>query len=204
MGRRLRLPGAREVRATVDGDPEGEAGACVVACPPHPRMGGDRTDARLRAVSDALVDRGVACLRIDYGPWDEGRGEVTDARTAVDWARGRHAGVALFGYSFGGSVALLAAGADVGGGSTPGPGALSVLAPDSTIEGLDAAAAVADIDCPTQVVHGERDEAVDSQPVVEGVRERGGTVESVAADHFYVGQHERVGQLVAEFLTAGL
>ncbi len=202
MGRRLRLPGARDARATLDGD--AEADNCAVACPPHPRMGGDRTDTRLRAVSDALVARGVACLRIDYGPWDDGRGEVTDARTALEWVRERYAGVGLFGYSFGGSVALLACGGAVGGGSAGAPDALSVLAPASTIEGLDAAAAVANIDCPIQVIYGERDDAVDSVPVARRVRERGGTVESLAADHFYVGQHERVGQLVAEFLVGRL
>jgi len=199
MGHRLRLPGTRDVRATLDGDED--ASACVVACPPHPRMGGDRTDTRLRAVSDALGDRGLACLRVDYGPWDEGRGEVTDVRTALSWTRERYDRVGLFGYSFGGSVALLAAGAAFADDASETPDAVSVLAPAATIEGLDAAGAVADIDCPLQAVSGERDDTVDSLPIAERVRERGGAVEMLGADHFYVGQHERVGDLVAAFLT---
>lgn len=204
MTDRLRLPGTRDVRATLDGDGDGDGEFCVVACPPHPRMGGDRTDARLRAVSEALLDRGGACLRFDYGPWNEGRGEQRDVHTALEWAHDRYAAVGLFGYSFGGSVALLAAATTARDGDPVGPDALSVLAPASTIEGLDAAAAVADIDCPIQVIYGERDDTVDSLPVVERLRERDGTVESLAADHFCVGQHERAGDLVAEFFGTRL
>jgi len=202
MARRLRLPGTRDVRATLDAPSDAEA--CVLACPPHPQMGGDRTDPRLRAVSDALSKGGVACLRIDYGPWDEGRGEQTDVHTALGWTRERYEAVGLFGYSFGGSVALLAAAAAFREEDTTTPDALSVLAPASTIEGLDAAAAVGDIACPVQVVYGERDDTVDSVPVVEGVRERGGAIEAFPADHFYVGQHQRVGEVVATFFTEKL
>jgi alpha/beta superfamily hydrolase len=202
MGRRLLLPGARDVRATLD-DADGDG--CVVACPPHPQMGGDRTDPRLRAVSDALGERGLACLRIDYGPWDEGRGERVDVRGALDWAREEYATTGLFGYSFGGSVALLAAASASRDQDGSVPEAVSVLAPARSIEhrdaSADAAAAATTLACPLQVIHGSRDGTVDSSPVAEQARERGGTVERLAADHFYAGQQRRVGTLVADFLA---
>jgi len=80
-GATVLIPGTRDVRGTVDGpdDPD----TIVVACPPHPQHGGSRTDARLQAVGEALASRGVGCLRIDYGPWDEGKGEQLDARNAL-------------------------------------------------------------------------------------------------------------------------
>jgi alpha/beta superfamily hydrolase len=114
MSETVLVPGGRDVRATLDAP---EADACVVACPPHPGMGGKRTDARLEAVSDALSPD-VACLRFDYGPWDEGYGELADARNAVAWARGEYQTVALFGFSFGGCVSLLAAARESRGAST--------------------------------------------------------------------------------------
>ena len=77
------VPGARDVRATLDESPAG-ADACVVACPPHPQHRGHRGDKRLVAVADELTAGGVDCLRIDYGEWDEGYGERDDV---VDWER---------------------------------------------------------------------------------------------------------------------
>jgi alpha/beta superfamily hydrolase len=97
------VPSDRDVRATLDA-PGGDA--CVVDCPTHPQMGGSRTDARLRAVSDALE---CACLRMDYGEWDGGPGELGDVLDTYAWARAEYDEVSLFGYSFGGCLALVAA-----------------------------------------------------------------------------------------------
>jgi alpha/beta superfamily hydrolase len=190
MGRRL--PGARDVRATLDG---GDADSVVVACPPHPQFGGDRRDARLRAVSDALADRGVSCLRIDYGAWSGGEREVGDAETALDWAGERYGVVGLFGYSFGAGVALVA-------GETVGesPAAVSVLAPPARLGERETVPAVESIER-LHVVYGERDDTVDWQPVVERARECDATVERVPADHFFVGQRARVAEAVADFLA---
>jgi alpha/beta superfamily hydrolase len=185
----IAIPGGRDVRATIDGDEA--ADAVVVACPPHPQHGGSRTDQRLRAVSDALVDRDIACLRFDYGPWDDGRGERADAENALGWARDRFGAAGLFGYSFGAGVALRAA-----ANADHVPAAVSVLAPPS-----DAVDAVDALGCPLQVVAGERDTTVDSGPVVTLARDRGATVESLPADHHFVGQSDRVGGLAAAFFA---
>jgi alpha/beta superfamily hydrolase len=205
---RVLVPGTRDVRATLDvpleggandaGAPTSTTEACIVACPPHPQLGGSRTDARLRAVSDALVKRDVACLRFDYGEWDEGNGERRDARNAVSWASDRYAQVGLFGYSFGASVALLAA----AGRSTVA--VVSALAPGAQVADFDVVGALDAIDCPVQAVHGERDETVDWAPVVERARELGFQTESLPADHHFVGQHDRVAATVARFLTGAL
>lgn len=195
MSEEVVVPGARDVRATLDNP---EHNACVVACPPHPQMGGTRTDGRLRAVSDALADDS-ATLRFDYGPWDEGVGELADARNAVGWAFGRFDRVALFGFSFGGCLALLAAARESADG-TP-PVAVSALAPASRLSAdLDAAAELDRIACPGQVVYGERDDTADWKPVVERARDLSWRVESLPADHFFVGQAEKVGERVSAFL----
>lgn len=193
---RVALPGGRAARGTLD-SADG-ADAAVVTCPPHPQNGGHRGDRRLTAVSAALSQRGVDCLRFDYGPWDGGRGERSDACAAVDWARERYDRVGLFGYSFGGAVALLAA-AERGAGDLA---AVSALAPASRLDaGLDAADALKSIRAPAQVVYGERDDTADWEPVVERARELDRRVVGLSADHFFVGQEANAGGTAASFLA---
>ncbi|EMA44062.1 alpha/beta hydrolase [Halococcus saccharolyticus] len=194
------VPGGRDVRGTLDhpGDTSDESTEpdlqrVVVACPPHPQDGGTRSDRRLVAVSDALGDRGVACLRFDYGKWDEGQGEQVDVKNAVRWAREHADAVGLYGFSFGATMALCTA------AETDGVRAVSALAPDRGREGADAVAALDGIDCPTQVLYAERDTTADWEPVVERARELGITVTALPADHFFVGQAEKVAAAVVGF-----
>jgi alpha/beta superfamily hydrolase len=196
MSERMHVPGTRGLDAALETP---DADACVVACPPHPRRGGSRTDARLRAVGERLGEDGVACLRFDYGPRDEGDAEQTDVRDALAYAHRRYDTVGLFGYSFGAGVALLATAA-----ADSGPAALAVLAPPASIGDFDTVAAVEDIVCPLGVVHGERDTTVDWEPVVERARERGASVEAVPGDHFFVGRVDAVASAVVASLVAGL
>ncbi len=194
MSDEIVVPSDRDVRGTVDSP---DSDRCVLACPPHPQMGGSRTDKRLRAVSDAIDG---ACLRFDYGPWDEGYGELADTRDAYAWARENYERVGLFGYSFGGCLALLAAARE----STAGrpPDLVVALSPAASLApDLDAVAAVDEIDCPMAVVYGERDTTVDASAVAKRVRECGGDVAVLNSDHHFVGQTRTVAEQVARFLT---
>ncbi|RLM89836.1 alpha/beta hydrolase [Halobellus sp. Atlit-38R] len=229
MSETILLPGGRDARGTlgVAADSDGAAAdtgtddaataadACVVACPPHPQHGGHRGDQRLRAVSDELRERGIDCLRFDYGPWDGGRGERTDALNAVAWANERYDRVALFGFSFGASVALSAAahGADVV--------AVAALAPDArlgatragpdtpddgSIGGIDVVAGLPKIPerIGVQVLYGTRDDVVDVGTVVDAARTRGHSIVEFAADHFFIGQAGKVATAVADFFEPAL
>jgi alpha/beta superfamily hydrolase len=179
--------------------PTREADACVVACPPHPKHGGRRSDRRLRTVADSLAEAGVACLRFDYGPWDRGRGERRDAGNALDWAGERYERVALFGYSFGGAVALSVA------TDRTDLAAVAALAPAPALpDGSDTVATLDRVEAPTLVVYGERDESVDWRPVVERARELGHRVESRPTDHRFVGVSDGVADTVGPFLVDSL
>lgn len=187
------LPGGREVRGTLDGDFE----RCVVACPPHPQHRGHRGDPRLKAVSEALCEQGTACLRFDYGEWDEGYGEREDSRNAIRWSLNEFDSVGVFGFSFGGAMALLAA-ASV---EEPLIG-VSALAPAAQVGGdLDVVNAVESLDCPLHVIYGTRDSTAEWEPIVEAAEKSGATLEEFPADHFFVGKHDRIGESVAEFFS---
>ena len=119
MSNTVVIPGGRDVRATRDAatDPDPPE-TLIVACPPHPLHGGSRHDRRLRAIAEAVTEAGVDCLRLDYGAYDAGRGECSDVERTVEWAYDRAECVGLVGYSFGGAVALCAAGRGVANSPT--------------------------------------------------------------------------------------
>ena len=206
------IPGGRDVRASVDtavsegsrngSDESPRADAAVVACPPHPQQRGHRGDERLVAVSDALTERGVDCLRFDYGDWDEGYGETTDADAAVGWALERYDRVGLFGFSFGGTVALVAA------ASRSELAGVCALAPTARLNpDVDAVAALDEVverGLPVRVLYATRDSTADWEPVLERAEDLG--VEPVAfeSDHFFVGRSGKVGEAVAAFLAPRL
>jgi alpha/beta superfamily hydrolase len=225
------VPGGRDVRASLDraagSDHERPAGsdherpdrndhernsddatACVVACPPHPQHGGTRHDGRLQAVSATLRDRGIDCLRFDYGAWDGGPGELADVRNALAWAGERYDRVGLFGYSFGGCLALVAA-ADADVDAESPLAAVSALAPARRLTSdIDAVAALERIAVPLQVSYGTRDDTAEWRPVVEAARkraaERGADAVSLVefeADHFFVGRTDRIGERVGSWIA---
>ncbi|WP_418285886.1 CocE/NonD family hydrolase [Halorubrum sp. DTA46] len=198
------IPGGRDVRASLDtaasdGD---RADAVVVACPPHPQQRGHRGDERLAAVSDALTARGVDCLRFDYGDWDEGYGESTDADAAVSWAAERYERVGLFGFSFGGTIALVTA------ASRPGLAGVCALAPTARLNpDVDAVAALDDIvalGVPARVLYAARDTTAEWRPVVDRAEALGVGTTEFGSDHFFVGQAGDVGAAAAEFLIPRL
>ena len=63
-----------------------------------------------------------------------------------------------------------------------------------------AVAAIADIDCPVGVVYGERDTTVDAAAVAERVRDHGGEVVVLSADHHFVGQTDKTARKVVSLL----
>lgn len=194
--RPVRIQGDRPLDATLTYP---EATACVVACPPHPEYGGSRRDTRLRALSKALGEDGIACLRFDYGPWDAGTGEQADINRAIAWARNEFDSVGLFGYSFGASLAILVA-------PTVTIDALGVLAPAATTEGFSVTAALPELphSIPFAVIVGTRDTTVDWEPVATAARNRDADITELEADHFFIGKETVIARTLTTFFTRHL
>lgn len=193
------LPGPRDVRGTLDrAAPDERSETVVIACPPHPQYGGSRSDPRLRAVSAKLRERPFDCLRFDYGAWAEGTGERTDLRAVLTWADTAYSQIGLFGYSFGGAVAVLVAAA--GEETVPEEiAALCALSPGQTLpDGSDVPAAVPAVEAPAALVYGSRDDVVDLSPTVSAARRADWRVTELLADHHFTGRHDEAAAAVAD------
>jgi alpha/beta superfamily hydrolase len=113
------LPGEPAIEARVRASPD--ASRAVLLCHPQPLYGGTMHSAVIVAVTKMLAANGgdhVATLRFNFrgvgaseGHYDEGRGEVLDARAAIRalHLRAPNAAMTVCGYSFGTWVGLRAA-----------------------------------------------------------------------------------------------
>jgi alpha/beta superfamily hydrolase len=87
----------------------------VVVCHPHPQHGGTMHNHVTYRVARAFREQGASALRFNFrgvgrstGSYDEGRGELEDARAALRFLREKYLGLPLgaAGFSFGSRVAL--------------------------------------------------------------------------------------------------
>ena len=92
----------------------GPPGFAALVCHPHPLYGGTLDNKVVHRVASTLHDLGGATLRFNFrgvgrsaGRFDDGTGELEDARAALGWLRARLPGTALLvaGFSFGAWVA---------------------------------------------------------------------------------------------------
>jgi alpha/beta superfamily hydrolase len=139
----------------------------LVLCHPHPLFGGSMDDSRLIVIQEAAVSKGFNTLRFNYrgvgksqGHFGQGIGEIQDTIAAVNYLRNHphtdKSRIALLGYSFGGSMSLAAA-------MDAAPTALVTISAPIRITDLEAELvkeAIRYVPCPTYVVHGQDDDAV--------------------------------------------
>jgi alpha/beta superfamily hydrolase len=139
----------------------------LVLCHPHPLFGGSMDDTRLVAIQKAAVTKGLNTLRFNYrgvgksqGQFGQGIGEIQDTIAAVQFLRNHPhtdiSRISLLGYSFGGSMCLAAA-------MDAAPAALVTISAPLRLPDLEPGLvkdAIRYVPCPTYVVHGQNDDAV--------------------------------------------
>jgi uncharacterized protein len=97
-----------------------DATHAAVVCHPHPLFGGTLHNKVVFHTMKALNSFGFPVLRFNFrgtglsqGVHDQGKGEIDDVRTALDWLDAEfHLPLLLAGFSFGAAVGLRAACAD--------------------------------------------------------------------------------------------
>jgi uncharacterized protein len=195
--------------------PDGTARGVAVLCHPHPVYGGTMATSVIPTLQRALVSRGWLALRFNFrgagaseGSYDGGRGEVDDARAALDHVVGLapDVPVAMLGWSFGALVALRAAVADprvetyVAGGppvSVPAKIELPVV-PDPT--------ALAGFTARVLGICGTEDEFChpnDLAQFIASISPTGRTHIAEGADHLFTDHRLRkaMGETVADFVA---
>jgi alpha/beta superfamily hydrolase len=119
MARRIEthmLPGpAGRLEALLEEPEDREPRAAALVCHPHPQHGGTMHNKVVYRIARGLRRKGYVVLRFNYrgvnlseGVYDDGRGEVDDARTALKWLRELYPQLpySLAGFSFGSRIVL--------------------------------------------------------------------------------------------------
>jgi uncharacterized protein len=184
--------------------PAAGARAAVVFAHPLPTHGGTMHTKVVFQGTKALARIGCAVLRFNFrgvgrsaGAWDEGRGEIDDFRSAVDFMAAQYPGLDLWaaGFSFGSYVALME------GAQDDRICALIGIAPP--VNRYDFAAAMKS-QKPKFIIHGEADELIPLKQVREFYAQLADPKELVEIDranHLFDGQVSEVGDALEDLLA---
>jgi alpha/beta superfamily hydrolase len=179
----------------------------AVVCHPHPLGGGSMHNKVVVAIARALADQGIMALRFNFrgvgaseGQHDHGQGELEDVAGALDWLLDQpgvdRRRVSLAGYSFGAWVGLMHAQAD--------PRVAAAAMVGLPAEYCDAGA-MRSFARPKLFVTGEYDQLAPPGALSDLVEQlpAPNTIRVVhGADHFWAGLEQKVGLLVADFVSA--
>lgn len=177
----------------------------AVVCHPHPLYGGTMHNKVVYRIARGLRRAGIVVLRFNFrgvgrseGAHGHMTGEVEDARTALEYLRGRYPQLpfAMAGFSFG-SRAIMTLGCELGTaeflmgvGFSTRMGSWDFLSQCKT---------------PKVFIHSTHDEfgpRVDFERMYEGVAEPKRMIWIEAADHFFAGALEELEERVFEAATA--
>jgi alpha/beta superfamily hydrolase len=159
-------------------------------------MGGTMDNKVVTTLTKAFVELGYATLRFNFrgvgasaGSYDEGNGETLDAIAAANFMRGEFPGLPLLlaGFSFGGYVQACAA-------QQLHPHQLVLVAP------AVGRFAMPDVPANTLLIHGDLDEVVELQVLLQWARPQHLPVIVLAgAEHFFHGRLTQLKQIVLQY-----
>ena len=201
---RFQLPGLAGAIEVLRDAPEGASRGVAVIAHPHPLFGGTMDNKVVQTLARAFVQSGWTALRFNFrgvgasaGAHDAGQGETEDLLALVA-AQAPEGPLALAGFSFGSFVASRA---------------LQTLWPARHIEKIvlvgtaaarfDVAVLPPEAHDRTLVIHGELDDTVPLQSVLDWARPQSLPVTVVpGGEHFFHGQLPLLKNLVVRHLRS--
>jgi alpha/beta superfamily hydrolase len=193
--------GAIEVALDLPAGGQASRGVAVIAHP-HPLFGGTMDNKVVQTLARAFLQAGWTAVRFNFrgvggteGAHDEGRGELEDM-LAVVAAMAPQGPLCLAGFSFGAYVTTHAFGR-----LAPSREIEKLVLVGTSVDRASAAAIPADAHPRTLVVHGEQDDTVPLQSVLNWARPQVLPVTVVpGGGHFFHGQLPLLKNLVARHL----
>jgi alpha/beta superfamily hydrolase len=182
-------------------------GMAALVCHPHPVFGGTMHNKVVFQAAKALDSLGIAVLRFNFrgaglsdGIHDKGRGEIDDARAALEFLAAEFPGTPLLvaGFSFGCWVGLRAGCDDA---RVEKLIAMGTPVNNSDFSYLGKCAK------PKLFVHGSNDQHGDVEKVRQLVASLPGENELVVVeqvDHFFTGKIAELGKTIREWLQPAL
>ena len=184
-----------------------DAPYAAVVCHPHPLFGGTMHNKVVYHAMKAFQAYGLPVLRFNFrgaglseGTHDNGRGEVTDVRAALDWLEREYQLPLLFaGFSFGSSVGLRVCCGDL---RVSGMAALGL--PVSAGGREYRYSFLAACSQPKLFISGTEDQygpRAAIEGVVAGAAPPAKLVLIEGADHFFAGKLDQLNKAITEWLT---
>jgi uncharacterized protein len=202
---KLFLQGAAGAIEALQDVPETASRGLAIICHPHPLFGGTMDNKVVQTLARAFVQTGWTALRLNFrgvgassGVYDEGRGEADDLRALIKQLAPPASPFALAGFSFGSFVASqvvqeVAVSHDL----------QKIVFVGTAASRFAVQPIAADLHERSLIVHGEEDDTVPLQSVMDWARPQALPVTVVpGCGHFFHGQLPLLRGLVTRHLQA--
>ena len=202
---RLILQGLSGELEALRDQPEGSSKGLALICHPHPLFGGTMDNKVVQTLARAFVQTGWTALRFNFrgigrsqGVYDEGRGEADDLRRLIAQLAPSGSALALAGFSFGSFVASQVVAQVAQSHDLQKIVFVGTAASRFVVQGI-----APELHNKLLVVHGEQDDTVPLQSVMDWARPQVIPVTVVpGGGHFFHGQLPLLRGLVARHLLS--
>jgi len=204
MARRIEslfIPGpAGRLEALLEEPEDGAPREAALVCHPHPQHGGTMHNKVVYRIARGLRRAGSVVLRFNYrgvnlsqGTYDQGEGEMEDARACLAYLRERYPDLpfTLAGFSFGSRIVLRLGCGGAGARRIIAVGFPTIFKDRSYLENCTVPRIF------VQSTHDQYGAVAELEPILEALPEPKRLILVEASDHFFAGGLEQLEEAIA-------